>query len=53
MDVLKKFLRDERGATAIEYSMIGAIVSIVIIGGAVIMGSKMNANLSTMGSALQ
>jgi pilus assembly protein Flp/PilA len=32
--MLKKFLMDESGATAIEYSLIGALISLAIIGGA-------------------
>lgn len=31
--MLRRFLRDERGATALEYSLIGMLVSLAIIGG--------------------
>jgi len=31
MQMLKKFLRDESGATAIEYGLIAALISVVII----------------------
>ena len=30
---IKQFLCDERAATAIEYAMIGALISIAIVGG--------------------
>ncbi|MCO5158697.1 MAG: Flp family type IVb pilin [Aquamicrobium sp.] len=32
--MLKRFVRDERAATAIEYSLIAAIVSMAILAGA-------------------
>lgn len=38
MDALKQFLCDERAATAIEYAMIGALISIAIVGGARAIG---------------
>jgi pilus assembly protein Flp/PilA len=31
MSFLRSFVRDERGATAIEYGLIAALVSVVII----------------------
>ncbi len=30
MDCLKKFLRDEEGATAIEYALIATLIAVVI-----------------------
>lgn len=38
MDAIKQFLCDERAATAIEYAMIGTLISIAIIGGARAIG---------------
>jgi pilus assembly protein Flp/PilA len=32
-DVLKKFLQDETGATAIEYGLIASLIAVAIIGG--------------------
>ena len=31
--VFKKFMRDHKGSTAIEYGLIGSLVAVVIIGG--------------------
>lgn len=31
--MLKRFIRDESGATAIEYGLIAALVSLAIVGG--------------------
>ena len=32
MNTLRRFLRDEAGATAIEYGLIAALVSVAVIG---------------------
>lgn len=32
MTMIKRFLKDESGATAIEYGLIAALISIVVIG---------------------
>lgn len=41
MSKLKAFWFDEHGATAIEYAMIGASVSIVILAGTTTIGTKL------------
>ncbi|WP_082529503.1 Flp family type IVb pilin [Aurantimonas sp. Leaf443] len=46
--VFAKFLKDESGATAIEYGLIAALVGVAIIGGATTLGS----NLSTKMTAI-
>lgn len=38
MEHIKQFLCDERAVTAIEYALIGALISIAIIGGARAVG---------------
>lgn len=35
-----RFLRDERGVTAIEYGLIAALIAVVIIAGVRAVGSK-------------
>ena len=52
MKILKKFMRDENGAVAMEYSMIGVLVSVMLISGATIIGNKMAAHLTAMASGL-
>lgn len=32
LEQIKSFLQDEQGATAIEYSVFGALISVVIVG---------------------
>jgi pilus assembly protein Flp/PilA len=38
----KRFLKDESGATAIEYGLIAALIAIVIIGGVSVLGKNLN-----------
>ncbi len=47
---VSRFLKDESGATAIEYGLIAALIAVVIITGVTAVGSKLNAsfgNIST------
>ncbi|WP_187640260.1 Flp family type IVb pilin [Bosea sp. F3-2] len=37
------FLRDERGATSIEYAFIASLVSIVIVSAVTLIGTRLNA----------
>jgi pilus assembly protein Flp/PilA len=53
MKKISAFLRDESGATAIEYGLIAALVSVVIIGALQIVGSNLTATFNSVGSALQ
>ncbi|MGE3247810.1 MAG: Flp family type IVb pilin [Beijerinckiaceae bacterium] len=52
-EILARFVRDERGATSIEYGLIGALISIVIIGSVTVFGTSMNAKFSTLADALK
>ena len=42
MQMLKRFLKDESGATAIEYGLIAALVSVVIITGLTLLGPSLS-----------
>ena len=42
MRMLCRFLKDENGATAIEYGLIAALVSVVIIAGLSVLGPQLN-----------
>ncbi len=48
IDILKKIRKDESGATAIEYGLIAALVSVAAIGALTAMGGS----LSTMFQAV-
>ena len=48
--LISRFLKDDAGATAIEYSLIAALIAVVIISGVTSVGTKLNAaftNIST------
>ena len=38
---IKKFLRDEEGATAVEYGLIAALIAVVILGAVTGVGEKL------------
>jgi pilus assembly protein Flp/PilA len=48
-----KFLCNERGATAIEYGLIAAGISVAIIATVQGLGTNLNNTFSTVSSALQ
>ena len=39
---LGRFSKDQDGVTAIEYALIAALVAVVIIGGATLLGTNLN-----------
>jgi len=41
MSFLTRFVRDEEGATAIEYGLIAALVSVVVIGALTLLGDNL------------
>jgi pilus assembly protein Flp/PilA len=53
MQLISRFLRDETGATAIEYCLIAVGVSIVIITAVNNVGSSVNAKFSAISTSLE
>ena len=55
MERIKKFFRDEEGATAVEYGLMVALIAIVIIAAVTLLGtnlsSKFNQVATIVGSA--
>jgi len=51
-NLLSRFVRDESGATAIEYGLIAALVSVVIIGALVTLGTNLSATFQTVAAKL-
>jgi pilus assembly protein Flp/PilA len=47
-----KVLRDESGATAIEYGLIAALISVVIIGAVTLVGSNLSGVFASIATAL-
>jgi pilus assembly protein Flp/PilA len=52
MSILKSFLRDESGATAIEYGLIAAGISVAIIVTVQALGTKLNATFDSISTKL-
>ncbi|NDC58302.1 MAG: Flp family type IVb pilin, partial [Alphaproteobacteria bacterium] len=40
--IMKKFRKDENGATAIEYALIAGLIGVVIIAGATTLGNNIS-----------
>jgi pilus assembly protein Flp/PilA len=53
MKMLIRFLRDETGATAIEYGLIAAGISIAIIVAMNGLGSKLNTKFNSINTSLK
>ena len=51
--MLKRFLKDDRGATAIEYGLIAAGISVAIITVVASMGSSLNTTFTSVQTALK
>ncbi len=51
--MLKEFLADESGATAIEYGLIAAGISLAIISIVNGLGSKLNTKFTAINNSLQ
>ena len=45
-NLISRFIRDESGATAIEYGLIAALIAVVIITGLTSVGTNLNAKFS-------
>jgi pilus assembly protein Flp/PilA len=52
LNALKRFIRDERGATAVEYGLITALISLVIMGSVNAMGGDLKNTFSTLSTDL-
>ena len=50
--IVSRFVKDESGATAIEYGLIAALISVVIIAVLTTVGDNLETKFSEIGSAL-
>jgi pilus assembly protein Flp/PilA len=53
MNKLFAFLRDESGATAIEYGLIAALISVVIITAVTLVGTNLTATFNAIAAAVK
>jgi pilus assembly protein Flp/PilA len=51
--IIKSFLKDESGATAIEYGLIAAGIAIAIITAVQGVGTQLSTNFNTISSSLK
>ena len=49
----RAFLRDESGATAIEYGLIAALIAVAIIAAVGFVGEELENTFNAVGNALQ
>ena len=52
IDILKKIRKDDSGATAIEYGLIAALVSVAAIGALTAMGGSLNTMFQAVSDSL-
>ncbi len=50
--MINKFLKDENGATAIEYGLIAALVAVAIVGALTTLGGGLSSMFGTVNSDL-
>jgi pilus assembly protein Flp/PilA len=53
LNASRRFLRDEEGVTAIEYGLIAALIAVMIIAGATLIGGELQAIFKFIGDKLQ
>ena len=52
-DIFKAFATDKKGATAIEYGLIAALIAVVIITGLTTVGTSLNTQLASIATSLR
>ncbi len=50
--LINKFVRDQSGATAVEYGLIAGLISVVILASLKSIGTKINVKFSNIANAL-
>jgi pilus assembly protein Flp/PilA len=53
MSTFRRFVQDDSGATAIEYGLIAALVSVAIIAMLSLLGTNLNATFKTVADNLK
>jgi pilus assembly protein Flp/PilA len=51
--MLKKFVANQNGATAIEYGLIAALIAVVIIGALTSIGGNLNTDFTSVANSLR
>lgn len=51
-NLVNRFIKDESGATAIEYGLIAALIAVALIGGATALGDSINDKFNSVSGEL-
>ena len=51
-NLFERFVQDESGATAIEYGLIAALISVALITGATTLGNTLNAQFQSLSNKM-
>jgi len=51
-NLFSRFVRDESGATAIEYGLIAALIAVVVIGAVTAVGTNLSATFTKVSTGL-
>lgn len=52
-NLFSRFVRDESGATAIEYGLIAALIAVVVIGAVTTVGTKLSSTFNTVAGSVK
>jgi len=52
-NLFARFVRDESGATDIEYGLIAALIAVVIIGAVQVVGTNLSTTFTTVSSKIK
>ncbi|MHA0898773.1 MAG: Flp family type IVb pilin [Candidatus Liberibacter solanacearum] len=52
INIIRNFLQDESGATAIEYGLLAALISVAIIGSITLLGTKLKDTFDKVANSL-
>ncbi|HEY1629798.1 MAG TPA: Flp family type IVb pilin [Rhizomicrobium sp.] len=52
-NLVQRFVRDESGATAIEYGLIAALIAVVIIGAVQVVGTNLSTTFTTVSGKIK
>ena len=52
-NLFSRFVRDESGATAIEYGLIAALIAVVVIGAVTAVGSNLSTTFHNVSTAVK
>jgi pilus assembly protein Flp/PilA len=51
--IFSRFVKDESGATAIEYGLIASLIAVAIIGAATTLGGKLSSTFTAVSNQLK